>query len=180
MAVDAAQRFKARPRRPGRAARGLGAVLAEVAREAANPSVPLPAEYLAEDRIAAQDFAVMEPEIVTPGHASHFSCPDCGGVLNQIATDNEVRFRCQVGHAFTPLGLADAQNGELERALGVAVRTHRDRMRLFAQMADSARTRGLAHAVARWLEASADSQRMIDVLEQATQALRKPCVDGEG
>jgi two-component system chemotaxis response regulator CheB len=101
-------------------------------------------------------------------------------VLNQIATGSEVRFRCQVGHAFTPLGLADAQSQELERALAVAVRTHRDRIRLFSQMAENARERGLPHASARWEEASADSEQMIAVLEQATATLRKPPIDGEG
>ena len=158
----------------------MGALLGEVAREVAGPSIPLPDAYCTEDLIAAQEFAVMETEIVTPGETSHFSCPDCGGVLNQIATGGEVRFRCQVGHAFTPLGLADAQNDELERALGVAVRTHRDRIRLFGQMAESARGRNLPHAVARWEEASRESQQMIEVLEQATNALRKPPVDSEG
>ena len=158
----------------------MGALLAEVARQVAGPSVPLPGEYSTEDLIAAQEFAVMETEIQTPGHTSPFSCPDCGGVLNQLETGAELRFRCQVGHAFTPLGLADAQNGELERALGIAVRTHRDRIRLFGQMADSARERGLPHAVSRWEEASEESQQMIAVLEKATNSLRKPPIDGEG
>ncbi|WP_294394014.1 chemotaxis protein CheB [uncultured Sphingomonas sp.] len=159
---------------------GLASLLAELAREDAGPSVPLPQEYITEDRIAAQEFAVMGTEIETPGHASPFSCPDCGGVLNQIETGSELRFRCQVGHAFTPIGLADAQNEELERALGIAVRTHRDRVRLFSQMADNARTRSLPHAVSRWEEASAESEQMIEVLEQATSSLRKPRIDGEG
>jgi two-component system chemotaxis response regulator CheB len=159
---------------------GIGPLLAELATQQAGPSIPLPEEYATEDRIAAQEFAVMEPEIETPGQTSHFSCPDCGGVLNQIATGAEVRFRCQVGHAFTPLGLADAQNGELERALGIAVRTHRDRIRLFGQMADNARRRSLPHAVARWEEALAESEQMIAVLEQATSTLRKQPSDGEG
>jgi two-component system chemotaxis response regulator CheB len=68
----------------------------------AAPDVPLPNEYLIEDRIAAQDFAVMETDITTPGRPSKISCPDCGGVLNQIEAEDEIRFRCQVGHAFTP------------------------------------------------------------------------------
>ncbi len=158
----------------------IAPLLAGLAREEAGPSIPLPEEYATEDRIAAQEFAVMEPEIETPGHTSPFSCPDCGGVLNQIETGAELRFRCQVGHAFTPLGLADAQNGELERALGIAVRTHRDRIRLFGQMVENARGRSLPHAMARWEEASGESEQMIEVLEQAMNALRKPPVDGEG
>ena len=135
---------------------------------------------MTEDRIAAQDFASLELGIETPGHASRLSCPDCGGVLNQLETGAEQRFRCQVGHAFTPLGLADAQNYELERALGVAVRTHRDRIKLFSQMADSARVRNLPHAAARWEGASDEALQMIAVLEQATASLSKPPVDAEG
>ena len=157
----------------------MGVLLADIAWQPAHPSVPLPEEYLTEDQIAAQEFAVMEPDIVTPGQASHISCPDCGGVLNQIVTGNEIRFRCQVGHAFTPLGLADAQNAELERALGIAVRTHRDRIKLFTQMADSAQKRGMPHAVDRWERAKEESEQMIDVLEQATTAFRRPPTDGE-
>jgi two-component system, chemotaxis family, protein-glutamate methylesterase/glutaminase len=159
---------------------GLGAALAGLVQEEAGPSIPLPEAYMVEDRIAAQEFAVVETDIETPGHTTPFSCPDCGGVLNQIETGQEVRFRCQVGHAFTPLGLADAQNSELERALGVAVRTHRDRVKLFDQMAENATARNLPHAVARWRAASEESEQMIAVLEQATSSLRRPPIDGEG
>jgi two-component system chemotaxis response regulator CheB len=158
----------------------IGALLAGLAGETAGPSVPLPEEYLTEDRIAAQEFAVMEPEINTPGSPSHISCPDCGGVLNHIQTQDEVRFRCQVGHAFTPLGLAGAQSSELERALGIAVRTHRDRIRLFGQMGDSARARGLPHAQKRWTDSIQESEHLIGVLEEAMASLRKPVPHEEG
>lgn len=157
----------------------LGALLGRLAHEEAGPSIPLPEELHIEDRIAAQEFAVAEPDIVTPGQPSHISCPDCGGVLNQIVVQDEVRFRCQVGHAFTPLGLAVAQNDELERALGIAVRTHRDRIRLFEQMGDSAKARGLAHAEKRWDTASQEAEHFIRVLEEAMTSLRKSGTDSD-
>lgn len=158
----------------------LGALLVQLVRDEAGPDIPLPPEYAIEDRIAAQDFAVMESDIVTPGEPSRISCPDCGGVLNQIVAEDELRFRCQVGHAFTPLGLAEAQTDELERALGIAVRTHRDRIRLFNQMCDSAQARELPHAVKRWKAAKAESQQMVEVLEEAMASLRKTSMNGEG
>jgi two-component system chemotaxis response regulator CheB len=157
----------------------LATLLVEITGEPAGPTIPLPEEYRVEDLISAQEFAVMEPDIITPGQPSHISCPDCGGVLNQVVKESELRFRCQVGHAFTPLGLADAQNQELERALGIAVRTHRDRIRLFGQMYESARARGLAHAQQRWNEATEESERLIAVLEDAMSTLRKVPVEGE-
>lgn len=158
---------------------GLAALLVKLVREEAGVGLPLPGEYLVEDQMAAQDFAVMEADIVTPGQPSHISCPDCGGVLNEIELENELRFRCQVGHAFTPLGLAAAQNEELERALAVAARTHRDRIRLFDQMRDSAHARNLPHAEGRWAKASREATQMIEVLERAMTSLRKPETDGE-
>lgn len=155
----------------------MGPLLTRLVREEAGPSVPLPEEYALEDRIAAQEFAVAEPDMPAPGAPSHLACPDCGGVLNQIEMDNEVRFRCQIGHAFTPLGLAAAQNEELERALSIAVRTHRDRIKLFGQMKDSAAAKGLPHAHARWTVASEESERLIESLESAMANLRKPAED---
>jgi two-component system, chemotaxis family, protein-glutamate methylesterase/glutaminase len=158
----------------------MGALLSRLCREEAGPSIPPPEDYMVEDRIAAQDFASLNEAVETPGRASKISCPDCGGVLNQIDADKEIRFRCQVGHAFTPLGLAAMQADELERALGVAVRTHRDRMRLFEQMKESAVDRGLPHAKARWETASAEAERFVAVLENAMAQLQKPPADGEG
>jgi two-component system chemotaxis response regulator CheB len=157
----------------------IPALLVRLTREEAGPGVPVPQEYLVEDRIAAQEFAVMETQIVTPGEPSHISCPDCGGVLNEIKAEDEIRFRCQIGHAYTPLGLAAAQNDELERALAIAVRTHRDRIKLFGQMSDSAVARGLSHANRRWQEASRDSEHLVAVLEEAMVSLRKAAPDGE-
>jgi len=157
----------------------LGALLSRLVREDAGEGIPLPQEYAIEDQMAAQEFAVMERDIVTPGHPSHIACPDCGGVLNQMTVEGELRFRCQVGHAFTPLGLAAAQNDELERALSIAARTHRDRVRLFSQMRDSAHARGLAHAEGRWTEASREAENMIEVLEQAMSSLSRQTLDGE-
>lgn len=158
----------------------MGTLLSRLSREEAGPSIPAPEDYMVEDRIAAQDFASIEPGLETPGRASPISCPDCGGVLNQIETDKEIRFRCQVGHAFTPLGLAATQSDELERALGVAVRTHRDRMRLFDQMKVNASDRGLVHAKARWATASAEAEQFVNVLERAMAQLKKPAPDGVG
>ena len=159
---------------------GLAELLVELVREEANPTIPLPDAYAVEDRMAAQEFAIMESDVITPGYPSHISCPDCGGVLNQIDTQDEIRFRCQVGHAFTPLGLAAAQSDELERALSIAARTHRDRIKLFDQMRNSAHARGLQHAESRWVEASKESADMIEVLEKAMGSLRKPITDGVG
>jgi hypothetical protein len=56
------------------------------------------------------------------------------------------------------------------------VRTHRDRIRLFGQMSDSATARGLAHAVSAGMKRRVDSEHLIEVLEGYGQ----PAPGGKG
>jgi two-component system chemotaxis response regulator CheB len=54
-----------------------------------------------------------------------YSCPECDGVLEEIEEIEEgepVRFRCRVGHAYSPESLHADQNQALERALWAAIR----------------------------------------------------------
>ena len=48
----------------------MAALLASLSREEAAPSIPLPQDYIVEDKISAQEFAVVEPDINTPGQPS--------------------------------------------------------------------------------------------------------------
>jgi two-component system chemotaxis response regulator CheB len=42
---------------------------------------------------------------------SRYSCPDCGGVLNELGHETALRFRCRVGHAYTATTLLQHQAG---------------------------------------------------------------------
>ena len=63
------------------------------------------------------------------GSPTTLSCPDCGGGLSEIRDGPVLRFRCQVGHAFSPDSMEEAQAEAMEKALWVALRTHEDRVR---------------------------------------------------
>jgi two-component system, chemotaxis family, protein-glutamate methylesterase/glutaminase len=152
----------------------LPELLVGLSTTAAGPPSVLPPEMIAEDQIAAYEFAVMNMKLIPPGRHSLLSCPSCGGVLNQIEDEETVRFRCQIGHAFTGVGLEAAQNDEVERALAVAVRTHRDRINLFRQMEEAARARKLSHAAERWQRAGAEAKRFAELLEHTIAMLRRP------
>jgi two-component system chemotaxis response regulator CheB len=147
--------------------------LAILVGEDAGASPPLPNEVLTEALIAERDMG-MTLEPATPGKPSVLSCPQCGGVLNEIDAGGQIRFRCQVGHGFTPDGLAEAQRSGLEYALAVAIRTHRDRLKLFQQMKQSAENRRLRHAASRWSDAIGEAEHLIQILEHAIADLNKP------
>nr|ASV46942.1 hypothetical protein [uncultured bacterium] len=62
------------------------------------------------------------------GRPSRFSCPDCGGVLWNVAADGPLRFRCETGHAYSPASLAEMQTEKIEEALWAALRAIEDRV----------------------------------------------------
>jgi two-component system, chemotaxis family, protein-glutamate methylesterase/glutaminase len=152
----------------------LPALLARLAAEPAGTSLPASAELRAEIMISEGEVASMSQPSITIGSPSPLGCPHCGGVLNEIAEEKAVRFRCQIGHAYGPESLAAAQVDGLEQALVTAVRTHRDRLALFNRMAEVAREKGLSHAAERWEAAASEAEAAAKLISDALALLGKP------
>ncbi|MFT8245884.1 chemotaxis protein CheB [Roseomonas sp. BN140053] len=149
----------------------LPALLARLAREPAGPVLSVPDDVVLEARIAEQESTVSQG--TTVGTPSRLSCPQCGGVLNEIEEPKSVRFRCQTGHAYGPESLAAAQVDGLEHALAAAVRTHRERVVLFRRMADAARARGMKSAAARWESKATEAEDSAALIGGAIFALKE-------
>lgn len=149
----------------------MPALLTRLVREPAGPETPAPRNLILESRIAAQENPVA-PESVQLGRPSPLSCPQCGGVLNEVREEGSTRFRCQIGHGFTGEGLLAAQNDELERALESAVRLHRDRVVLFRRMQQ--RTgQDMPLTAERWKIGADESEHAATVIEEALRKLRR-------
>src|SRR5262249_30603466 len=58
----------------------------------------------------------------TLGVPSAFTCPDCGGALWEVEEGELLRFRCRVGHAFSPSAMLDAESDTVDKALWTAIR----------------------------------------------------------
>jgi two-component system chemotaxis response regulator CheB len=115
----------------------------------------------------------------TVGQPSPFSCPQCGGVLNEIQEGKILRFRCQTGHAYGGESLAASQADTLEHALSAAVRTHRERQVLFRRMEASALERGLNGTAARWAKSAREAEEAASLIARAAATLRRPNGAGE-
>jgi two-component system chemotaxis response regulator CheB len=74
-----------------------------------------------ETRMADLDPKAMHAEH-RPGRPSGFACPDCHGVLFELDDEPMLRFRCRVGHAWSPESLVAQQTADLEGALWMALR----------------------------------------------------------
>jgi two-component system chemotaxis response regulator CheB len=73
------------------------------------------------------------------GSPSHFSCPDCGGVLFEQNEHGLLRFRCRVGHDYTAEALASGQQHAVDAALWASVRALEEKAALARRMAARAR-----------------------------------------
>jgi len=156
-------------------AAGLPRLLARLTREAAGQTPPIPPELIREVELAGQETLMLQPS----GRPSPLTCPQCGGVLNEVHDDGAAQFRCQTGHAFSAEVLLSAQNDELERALDVAVRTHRERSTLFRRMQALSDTRGQPHAAAAWKAAADEAETLAGTISGALAKLKKPAADPE-
>jgi two-component system chemotaxis response regulator CheB len=101
-----------------------------------------------------------------PGKPSPYSCPDCGGVLWELPEEHYVRYRCRVGHAYSPETMLNAQDDVLEEALWSAVKTLEESARLSHRLAATERQRGHEWLVERFEEKEREARARVEVIRR--------------
>jgi two-component system chemotaxis response regulator CheB len=144
----------------------LGDVLADLAREAAGARLPIPPEILLEVEIAAGE-RVDSPSIRSLADPASLTCPACGGVLSQVKEGRPLRFRCQVGHAYTADALAKDQEDRVDEALRVALRIIEERAELVHRMAEEGRQSGRRAVAEMYDDRASEYRRYANVIRQA-------------
>lgn len=108
-----------------------------------------------EARITAMDHDALQ-QADTLGVPSPFSCPDCGGVLAEYYDGDLLRFRCQIGHAYSPESVIASQIDALEYSLWAAYRALNERVTMLQRLV----------ANAHRLNDSASEQRFTSLVTQ--------------
>jgi two-component system chemotaxis response regulator CheB len=98
---------------------------------------------------------------------SAITCPDCGGVLSEVRGSGPVRFRCQVGHAFTGRALLECQEGLVDEAMRVALRIIEERASLVTRMSRDASQAGRTSMAEMYDRRAKEYQDHVDVLRKA-------------
>ncbi|AUX78605.1 chemotaxis protein CheB [Sinorhizobium fredii] len=157
----------------------LPQLLVKLTSEEAGPPVPVPDDLRLEVDIAlgrqvdAERIAMMAD--VVP-----MSCPACGGVLSQVKSWPPLRFRCQVGHAYTSDTLAAESEGSVDEAMRVALRIIEERVTLSEKMAEDARRSGRDAAAAVNSRRADEGREHAETLRRAMLGKARTADDHEG
>jgi two-component system chemotaxis response regulator CheB len=142
--------------------------LADLARRppAEGGADPMPDDMDIEAEMAALDMDALQSD-QRPGTPSGFTCPDCHGALWELHDGELIRFRCRVGHAFSPDSLLAQQSSALEEALWSAFRALKESAALARRLAERLRRRGNSVlSVARFEEQAAEAEQRAAFLRQ--------------
>jgi two-component system chemotaxis response regulator CheB len=140
-----------------RPAAKIGPVLGELVSRPA-PEAPVDDDELlsAETRIASS--GVPTTDSLDDAVPSPFSCPSCHGVLFELPGAPAPRFRCRVGHAWSPAALEAEQAHSVDEAIWAAVRALEEKAELVARLAADARRHGHVRSAEVYLQRAASTR----------------------
>lgn len=111
-----------------------------------------------------------------PGPPSSFTCPQCGGALWELMDGKLVRYRCHVGHGYTPDGLLSAQGQRVEEALWAGLRALEETVAMQRRMAQRARRSGWARLVERYEARAQEAEQRAGQI-RAVLVEERPCIE---
>jgi two-component system, chemotaxis family, protein-glutamate methylesterase/glutaminase len=159
------------------AAAGLAELLTGLVKIDAGPALPIP-ESLAFEVDVAAGARLGSANLRQFAEPAALTCPDCDGVLSEVRGQQPLRYRCQIGHAYTAEQLA-AKHERVDEALRIAMRVMEERLELVERMARDARATGRI-AVAELYESRAtEYRRYAQTLRDATLSAQQPAPEVE-
>ncbi len=131
-----------------------------------NP-VKAPLVHLPDDETAQikKDFEQFEKGADANGR-SLLTCPDCGGVLWELKDGDLVRYRCHIGHVYSPDMLLASQNSELENAFWEAIRHLVEKAALANRLAIRAKSNGKAELEAHYLKQAVEAEKSAGIIRR--------------
>jgi two-component system chemotaxis response regulator CheB len=122
----------------------------------------------------SQGVAPVEPitggaiHTITPS-GYHYSCPECAGVLEEIEENSMARFRCRVGHLYSPESLLADQSDAVERALWAAIRNLEEQAEFSERLATNSRNNKRPRLAHRFMEKAECSRENASILRDLLQ-----------
>jgi two-component system, chemotaxis family, protein-glutamate methylesterase/glutaminase len=114
-----------------------------------------------------QSISIGERNMASTGQT--YACPECGGVLEETKEGEMVRFRCRVGHQYSPESLLADQTEAVERALWAAIRSMEEQAEFSDRLAENSRQKQRPRLSRRFTEKAQSSRETAAVLRDLLQ-----------
>lgn len=98
-----------------------------------------------------------------------YDCPQCGGVLEECKEGGMLRFRCRVGHVYSPESLLADQTEAVEKALWAAIRSMEEQAEFSDRLAGTSREKKRPSLARRFSEKADASRENATVLRDLLQ-----------
>lgn len=152
----------------------IAPVLARLVRQpaASEKRYPVPEGMQLEASIATLEGNTVD-NLNRIGSPSGFACPECYGPLWRLDGVDIPRFRCHVGHAYSPESLLEAQSEVTEASLYRVLQANDERIQLMREMARRAKEDRFERAATRW-------EDQIQRLERLSRLIKLDLAAGGG
>ena len=150
------------------AIKDIGPKLEQLAREPVKQEVrhPMSEEMDIEVKIA-KGAGALESGILKWGKPSIYSCPECHGVLLQRAEENNLRFRCHTGHAYSIDSLVAELDVRTEETLWNAIRALEEDALFMKGLAQHYSEHHNGSNSESWMKKAEEMQRRVNLVRQA-------------
>jgi two-component system, chemotaxis family, protein-glutamate methylesterase/glutaminase len=149
----------------------IGAIIEEKTKNGIHTHI-IPDDVKAEAEIAERN-ALGIATVEALGERSPYICPDCGGGLWEMVSDNIIRYRCHTGHVYNSGELLIRQSDALENTLWTALRMMEERRNLLDKMSTEEKGKGWHLSAENKEERSKDLQVHINRLKDILYATKK-------
>jgi two-component system chemotaxis response regulator CheB len=95
-----------------------------------------------------------------------YACPECGGVLEEAQEGQMLRFRCRVGHMYSPDSLLADKTVEVERALWAAIRSLEEQAEFSERLATNSERKHRPRLAKRFSEKAGTSREEASLLRE--------------
>ena len=148
----------------------MGSLLVELVTEEIVAAAPAVSGLMDKEAAMAEFDAAALSDDDRPGTPSGFGCPSCHGALFTITEGGMERYRCRVGHAWSPEALAAEQSEALEGALWMALRGLEERAALSLRMGQRSQERGHVHTAHPFRQRHDEAQQAAMLIRQLLQS----------
>jgi two-component system, chemotaxis family, protein-glutamate methylesterase/glutaminase len=147
----------------------IGAVIKEITLNKPGEKEPVPQDIKTEEEVMGKMITTIE-KAEEMGRISHYTCPDCGGVLFLHEQDAITKLKCHIGHSYSIRDLLIKQVEEVEKSLWVAIRVLEQRKAMLESLGEKYHKTGNSRTAKEYEQRSAELNIHIDTLKNVIAA----------